>query len=149
MSASADTDFSLAAGLEQEIEELTLGQSAQASVIGSSEASDGQATAAGFVFTAPEAGEYTFWSEGNEDTYGILCDIELINPDTCLLHNNRAESGSLSAVDSGGPGDGDNFAIIYSLSKGQTVYLKSMCWYDDQSISFTVHVGRGSQSWNN
>lgn len=147
--SSADTNFSLAAGLEQRIGELKLGQSAQASVVGEDSESGRQATAAGFVFTAPKAGTYTFWSEGEGDTYGILYDIVSVDADTCLLNNGNSTDGCLESDDDDGPSM--QFAIIgYSLSKGQTVYLKSMYHsnHSDESGSFTVQVAEGSLSFD-
>lgn len=104
----------------------------------------------GFLFKAPSAGYYTFWTEGTEDTYGILCEPDEINLDTCLSHNNRTESGALRRVDSGGPNNdgGDNFAIVYELQAGQVVYLKVMDYFDDRAASFSVHVAAGQKSFN-
>lgn len=144
MTASDAVTVSFKAELTAEkaaIRELKLGQSMQVSL------SSGEAD--GAVFTVPEAGSYTFYSEGSEDTYGILYDIDSVDADTCLLQNNLYGEGSLGSADGNGPSGGHNFAIQKSLTKGQTVYLKSMCYYDDQSISFTVSVGKGSQPWNN
>lgn len=153
MESSDATMFSIKAELtdaKDEITELKLGQAAQASVLGSNDAPDGQATATGHIFTAPEDGYYTFWSEGTEDTYGILYNIDSVDAETCLLHNGRNTSGALNWKDGNGPtSGGDNFGIYYNLTKGQTVYLKSLCYYEDRSISYTVHVGKGSQPWNN
>ncbi len=150
MSAQSEENFSLRAELTDTVEELRLGQAAQASVLGSNDAPDGQATATGHIFTAPEDGYYTFWSEGTEDTYGILYNIDSVDAETCLLHNGRNTSGALNWEDVNGPtSGGDNFGIYYNLTKGQTVYLKSLCYFEDQSISYTVHVGEGSQPWNN
>lgn len=144
MTASDAVTVSFKAELTAEkaaIRELKLGQRMQVSL------SAGEAD--GAVFTVPEAGSYTFYSEGSEDTYGILYDIDSVDADTCLLQNNLYGEGSLGSADGNGPSGGHNFAIKKSLTKGQTVYLKSMCYYDDQSISFTVSVGKGSQPWNN
>lgn len=150
MSAQSEENFSLRAELTDTVEELRLGQAAQASVLGSNDAPDGQATATGHIFTAPEDGYYTFWSEGTEDTYGILYNIDSVDAETCLLHNGRNTSGALNWKDGNGPtSGGDNFGIYYNLTKGQTVYLKSLCYFEDRSISYTVHVGEGSQPWNN
>lgn len=150
MSAQGVVTFSLQAELTDPLEELKLGVAAQASVLGKNDAPDGQATATGHIFTVPEDGYYTFWSAGTEDTYGILYDIGSVDADTCLLHNNRNTSGSISAADGNGPTDeGHNYGIYCQLTKGQTVYLKSLYYYDNQSVSFTVHVGKGSQPWNN
>lgn len=74
----------------------------------------------GFLFKAPSVGYYTFWTEGKEDTYGILCKPDEMNLDTCLSHNDRTESGALREEDYGGPNsDGEhNFAIVYELQAG-------------------------------
>lgn len=150
MSAQGDVTFSLQAELTDPLEELKLGVAAQASVLGKNDAPDRQATATGHIFTVPEDGYYTFWSEGTADTYGILYDIGSVDADTCLLHNNMNTSGSIGAADGDGPTDeGHNYGIYCQLTKGQTVYLKSLCYFDTQSVSFTVHVGKGFRPWNN
>lgn len=147
MSASAETNFSLNVALQEELE---LGVGAQASVLGSNAAPGGKATATGHIFTVPEDGYYTFWSEGTADTYGILYDIGSVDADTCLLRNNMNTSGSIGDADGNGPMDeGHNYGIYCQLTKGQTVYLKSLCYFENQSVSFTVYVGKGSQPWNN
>ncbi len=144
MSAFADTSFTLSVGLE-ELEELRLGQSAKASVLGSSEAPGGEATAVGFLFTAPDGGWYTFYSEGNMDTYGILYDIDSVDAETCLLRDNMSRQNCITYDDEGGTGN--NFAIQQELNKGQTVYLKSML-YSDLSGSFTVKAVKGQKSFD-
>ncbi len=145
MTASDAVTVSFKAELTAEkaaIRELKLGQRMQVSL------SAGEAD--GAVFTVPEAGSYTFYSEGSEDTYGILYDIDSVDADTCLSRDNKNTEGCLSYDDQSGPREeGDNFAIDISLTKGQTVYLKSMFWSNSNSGSFTVSVGKGSQPWNN
>ena len=146
-SALQDVDFSLKGELQ---DELRLNQPAPASVLGSSEAPDGQATAAGFVFTVPNDGYYSFWSESNGsslDTYGILWDIDQVDAETGLLYNGRDETGSLYSDDQSA-GNG-HFGISVELNKGRKVYLKSMMWSGSDSGSFTVHVAEGSNAWQN
>lgn len=144
MTASDAVTVSFKAKLTAEkaaIRELKLGQRMQVSL------SAGEAD--GAVFTVPEDGTYTFYSEGSEDTYGILYNIDSVDADTCLLRNNMNSANSLGAEDGNGPSGGHNFAIQQSLTKGQTVYLKSMFWSNSNSGPFTVSVGKGSQPWNN
>lgn len=145
MTASDAVTVSFKAELTAEkaaIRELKLGQRMQVSL------SAGEAD--GAVFTVPEDGYYTFWSEGSLDTYGILYNIDSVNADTCLSRDDKNTEGCLAYDDQSGPREeGDNFAIDISLTKGQTVYLKSMFWTSSNSGSFTVSVGKGSQPWNN
>ena len=148
MTAPGEVNFSLKAALNNELDELRLNQTVQASVLGSSEAPDGQATAAGFVFTAPKDGYYSFWSDdANVDTYGILWDIAQVDAETCLLQNSKNSEDCLTYDDDGA--GNSRFGISYYLDKGQTVYLKSMAYSADDSGSFTVHVAKGSNAWYN
>lgn len=160
MEAASNVNVTLGAGLTRALDlpaavkDLRIGSAERASVLSANDAPGGQATADGAIFVVPEDGTYTFWSSSDSgsymDTYGILYDIDSVDADTCLLHNNLNSAGSLSGgVDGGGPGNGSHFAITQALKKGQTVYLKSMCYYDGQSLTFTVHVEKGYQPWNN
>lgn len=150
MSTGTDVNLTLKVEMTGRFDELKPGQSAQASVLGSDDAPDGQATAAGFVFTAPETGYYSFWSESGGtslDTYGILQNITDVNADTCLLHNGLNVSNYLASED-GGASNG-HFGISYYLNKDQTVYLKGMMWNSSNNGTFTVHVAEGSYVWQN
>lgn len=138
MEANAVTNLSLNVALQ---EELKLGVGANASIVSSGMAD-------GFVFTVPESGTYTFWSEASDDTYGWLYNIDSVNADTCFRHTGTGSDGiCLYYNDDEGPDT--NFAIICTLQKGQTVYLKS-AFYSSSSIgTYPVYVEKGSKSWNN
>ena len=140
MEASAETSLSLNVTLK---EELKLEEGTQASIVSGSDTADG------FVFTAPDSETYTFWAESDGfDTYGWLYDIDSVDGDTCFKHLGMGSDGvCLKWDDDSGPGN--NFAIVYTLQKGQTVYLKSAFYSVNRTGSFSVYVGRGSQSWNN
>ncbi|MDE6603739.1 MAG: hypothetical protein K2K90_16670 [Lachnospiraceae bacterium] len=148
MEAADEVSFSLCAELTDTLEELKLGQAAQASVLGSNDAPDGQATAAGFVFTVPEDGDYTFWSEADFDTYGYLYDINKVDAGYCLLYSDGSNRDYL-AYDDDSRGYRNNFAIEYELQKGTVVYLKCRAYEESKTGSFPVYVEQGSQPWNN
>ena len=151
MTSEDDMNISLKANLTNAIAELKLGQASLASVLGNNDAPDGQATATGFVFTAPATGIYTFWSEQGEkdlDTYAYLYDINKVDAEYCLLHSNGSNNDYLKSDDDG-RGSGYNFAIEYELQKGAVVYLKCRGYNTEDSGSFPVYVGQGSQPWNN
>jgi len=77
-----------------------------------------------FTFTAPEAGEYVFYSTGNYDTYGYLYD---------------ANFKQIASDDDGG--NGNNFKITYTLTAGQKVYLKARFYRSTTSGTFCVMEG--------
>lgn len=66
-----------------------------------------------YHFTAPENGKYNFYSINSMDTYG-----ELFNE----IVPARETNGRLAYDDD--HGEGRNFSIVYSMLKGQTVYLR-------------------------
>lgn len=155
MKADSETNLTLSAALTREVKELTLDQPMTASVVGYNDAPDGQAAADGFVFTVPEDGEYTFWSDKNYSisygyisTYGVLYDIDKVNADTCMQHDTSYDYNSLTYDSNSGPGY-NNFAIYYYLSEGQVVYLKSMSYSSYNTATFDVCVGKGYEPWNN
>ncbi len=137
--------WTMKAGSEQSIVVNVSLQELKTGAAGNVSIASGKAD--GYIFKVPTTGYYTFWSEGNTDTYGILCELDKINADTCLLHNGRQESGRIDNDDDDGPGN--NFAIISELQAGQIVYLKAMAYNADAQASFTVHVEAGQKNFDN
>lgn len=150
MVAYTDAQFSLRAELTDAFGELKLGKATQASILGIGAAPDGQATAAGFVFTVPETGIYTFWSESiteTVDTYGLLYNLDDVDVNYCLSFSHGNNYNELiSDDDSRG---NRNFAIEWELEKGSVVYLKCRGYDESTTGEFNVFVGKGSQPWNN
>ena len=146
MTAASNVNVTLKAELTGRFAEISLGQGIQVSILSDSEAPNNQATAAGFIFTAPKEGTYSFWSEGSYDTYGILYDIAGVDAETYLLYDDGAGTSITSDDDNA---SGNNFGISWTLRKDQTVYLKSRMLNSDVSGSFTVHVAEDSNAWYN
>ena len=78
-----------------------------------------------FKFTAPSAGAYTFESTGNCNTVGELCDA--MSQYVSLAYND--DGGTIS-----------NFKITYSLTAGQTVYLKVTGYNGNAVSAYNVSV---------
>lgn len=79
-----------------------------------------------FRFTAPGTGTYTFYTQGEDDTYGTLYNSSLVE---------------LTDDDDGA--ENLNFKISYDLSKGQTVYLKVRQYSSGSLQGSTLHVVEG------
>lgn len=141
ISPDADTTLTLEAKLTVGgLEALKPGQSKKVTLA--------RSDVAGFVFTAPEAENYSFWTESNDysQKYGILWDANNVNVENCL----QWETSTEDSIVSGTYGkDYYNFGLNCSLQKGQTVYLKSLYYSSYSSGTFTVHAAKGSSAWYN
>lgn len=141
MSSDTDTTLTLKAELTVGgLEALKPGQSKKVTLTRNG--------VAGFVFTAPEAGNYSFWTESNDysQKYGILWDADDVDTDNCMQWSTNSNNCLTSDYSSN---NYYNFGLSYSLNKGQTVYLKSLYRYSYSSGTFTVHAAKGYYAWNN
>jgi hypothetical protein len=82
-----------------------------------------------YKFTAPYTGTYYFFTDGEEDTYGNLFNYPTLD---------GSVAGSLKADDDSG--GYYNFKITYSLTKGQTVYLRVRGYDESYEGQFTMLV---------
>lgn len=85
-----------------------------------------------YSFTAPSSGTYNFYTEGSTDTYGEL--FSTVVPA-------RSIENRLTFDDDFGAGR--NFNITYSLSSGQTVYLRVRGYNWNRCGLYNVRVTRG------
>lgn len=76
-----------------------------------------------FKFIPETDGEYVFYSTGDADPYAYL-----------------EQYGQITEDHDGG--DGYNYKIVYSLSAGQTYYIRSFKRAEDESITFNVVVSK-------
>ncbi len=106
-----------ACGAERILQAIAEGQTVQATIT-----TGGIGTP--FLFTPTDSGIYTFSSLGDEDTFGLITDVD----ETMLAYNN----------DSNGPG----FAVSYEMSAGVPYVLWAEYNSDDQVGSFAVRVTR-------
>lgn len=90
-----------------------------------------------YKFTAPYTGTYYFFTDGEEDTYGNLFNYP--TPDGSV-------AGSLKADDDSG--GYYNFKITYSLTKGQTVYLRVRGYDESYEGQFTMLVYYALNYWD-
>lgn len=85
-----------------------------------------------FKFTATTAGKYRFYTENSFDTYGELFS-EVVPA--------RSTSGRLAYNDNG---NGNlNFKIVYTLSAGQTVYLRVRGANWTKTGNYSLRVSKG------
>ncbi|MDE7252931.1 MAG: hypothetical protein K2O32_08325 [Acetatifactor sp.] len=78
-----------------------------------------------YIFTAPTDGDYTFWTTGDSNTYGALCDSD----------------GNKLAVSDGGAA-GKNFQLSYKLAAGETVSLDVREWtFGDYAATLNISTG--------
>ncbi len=90
-----------------------------------------------YKFTAPYTGTYYFFTDGEEDTYGNLFNYPTLD---------GSVAGSLKADDDSG--SDYNFKITYSLTKGQTVYLRVRGYDEAYEGQFTMLVYYALNYWD-
>ena len=90
-----------------------------------------------YKFTAPNTGTYIFFTDGEEDTYGNLFNYPTLD---------GSVAGSLKADDDSG--GYYNFKITYSLTKGQTVYLRVRGYDEAYEGQFTMLVYYALNYWD-
>jgi hypothetical protein len=82
-----------------------------------------------YKFTASYTGTYDFFTLSGDDTYGNLFNYPTVD---------GSVMGSLKYDDDSG--DSENFKITYSLTKGQTVYLRVRGYDNDYHGPFVVLI---------
>jgi len=76
-----------------------------------------------YKFVPTVSGTYKMYTEGSLDTYGHLYN----SSQSQLTYNDDA-------------GDGTNFLISYSLTAGQTYYLKARAYSTTRTGAYTIHI---------
>lgn len=88
-----------------------------------------------YTFTAPQSGEYTFYTTGDTDTYGDALNFFVPDGslDNLICSNDDDEDVDLTTL---------NFRLVLSLSAGQTVYIRVRGYSTSTSGSFAIYADK-------
>lgn len=90
-----------------------------------------------YTFTAPQSGEYTFYTTGDTDTYGDA--LSFFSPEGGV-DNLICTNDDYEIYDEGEEIIDINFRLVLTLTAEQTVYIRVRGYNPDMSGSFTIYA---------